>query len=240
MARVRKQQARQMRAGTRHLLAGPWFVPKLVEREMPAPKPGASGQKALERLVASRAKKGVELFNAEIARIGRIPRQERTGRPRTEIPTVKIPVSKATFNEWYSGRRSAEKRAILGEKVKALAEKKIRTAKRLDRKAHRELAFNIGINSILEIGSGQDGEPTHIVIIRRPPAVPEAPKWWDLPAGLVKAGQNPMDIINARISDELGIDRSRLRLIGKGLKPAKKETCLPCTALALQHITAVL
>ena len=59
MARVRKIQVGQMLKGTRHLLRGPWFSPKLVQKEMPAPKPSVSGQKQLGRLLLSRANKGV-------------------------------------------------------------------------------------------------------------------------------------------------------------------------------------
>jgi hypothetical protein len=189
---------------------------------MPAPKPTLSGQKQLGRLLVSRANQGVQLFNAQITRTGHVHRQRRTGRPR-RIPTVKIPVSATTFNEWFQGRHSDEKTALLYSKEKALAEKRKRKPLRLDREAHARFAFNIGINSILEVGRGSDGKPTHIIITKRPKFVPEAPEFWDLPAGLVRANQNPMDVINARSAAEVGIDKNKLQLIGKGLKPTKKE-----------------
>ena len=160
------------------------------------------------------------MFNAPIMRVGNVSRQKR-GKKR--VSGARIPVYTTTFNEWYQGRRSKEKTELLQQKA-ALKGKAKRKALRLDKQAHDRFAFNIGINSILEVGKGSDGKPTHIVITKRPALVPEAPGFWDLPAGLIRAGQKPMEVINARSAAEVGIDKSKLRLIGKGLKPAKKET----------------
>ncbi|GEM_PF-4955486 len=231
------------RTKTRGMLAGPWFAPKLVPMEMPNPKPTVSGQRQLGRLLVSRANRGVQLFNAPITRVGNVQRQTRKtlferARSKSETPVIQIPVSSTDFNTWYQLRRSREKRAIIqGKKrireVVSNESKRIPIAREaefkletLDKKAHAEMAYNIGINSILEVGRGVDGQPTHILVLRRSRHSPEAPLWWDHPAGLIRAGQKPMDVISGRVALEVGVKPNQVQLIGPGLKPTNQETWL--------------
>ncbi|HLD58635.1 MAG TPA: NUDIX domain-containing protein [archaeon] len=212
MGRVRKQQMKQILAGKRKLLLGPWFRPKLVQSEMPVSQRSVSGQRQLEKLLAS--EKGKNFFNGRIARIGFVNRQAR--RERKRAANFKIPVSEIGFFDWYAASKSREK--------KSLQAKESKTAKTRGR-LPEAVPFNLGLNSIIEIGKGAHGEPTHIILIRRPMNVATTGAgYWDLPAGLLMAGKNPVDAVNARSAAEIGIDKSKLKLIGKGLKPVKKET----------------
>ena len=99
MGRVRKQQMKQILAGKRKLLLGPWFRPKLVQSEMPVSQRSVSGQRQLEKLLAS--EKGKNFFNGRIARIGFVNRQAR--RERKRAANFKIPVSEIGFFDWYAG-----------------------------------------------------------------------------------------------------------------------------------------
>ncbi len=247
---IRHQQAQGI-PSKRRLLAQ-WFRPVLVDTPMPNPAPTISGQDALGKLLVSRArtkiqttsgqKTGVQLFNASIVRTGFVPRQKRSkiGSHSGIIPELKIPVTATDFNTWYQSSRSAEKKAWLDAKdhwkQKGRETGKIRVASKLnetlDQQAHQRFAFNIGINSIVEIGKGPDHQPTHIVIMKRSRHVPEAPLHWDPPAGLIRAEEtgsrrgkprDPLSVINGRVAGEIGVDTKKLQLIGPGLKPTDQN-----------------
>ena len=108
MGRVRKQQMKQILAGKRKLLLGPWFRPKLVQSEMPVSQRSVSGQRQLEKLLAS--EKGKNFFNGRIARIGFVNRQAR--RERKRAANFKIPVSEIGFFDWYAASKSQEKKSL--------------------------------------------------------------------------------------------------------------------------------
>jgi len=93
---------------------------------------------------------------------------------------------------------------------------------------HEERAFNFGVNSILEVGDDGNGNPSHILVLKRSRASPEAPSWWDFAAGLVRADpkspagiSDPFDLIGKRVASEVGAKPEELQLIGPGLKPTK-------------------
>lgn len=221
---VRHAQAQALRAKTRGLLAH-WFVPKWKIVERPATAISPSGKHALETLKREKAQQEIKLFNAPIARMVHFKRQERTGRVRKG--TVRNILFAATdFDSWYASSRSDENRSIQDQKQasrESTARLRRNTLGRLDRQSHKQDAHNIGVNSILEVGRDPNGAPTHILLLKRSAYVPEAPHYWDPPAGLVRMNQKPIEVINNRVAAEVGVDPTDVRLIGTGLKPTKRE-----------------
>lgn len=224
---VRKQQIASMRNRTRKLLFG-WHTSVMTPAEMPGAKPTLSGQRHLGRLLQAKANKGVQLFNAPIARVGHIPRQIR-GSKQTAIPQVQYPISTTDYNTWYQGRHSAEKREWQNKKVSEytkypnLRKHTVPRIEARDHKAVEQFATTVGTNSILEVGNDGRGNPTHILFLKRPAEVPEAPHFWDFPAGLVRANEKPMDVLKKRVAVEAGIQPDEIQSIGPGLKPVSEE-----------------
>ncbi len=226
----RKEFVRVMRNKNRQLVLG-WHEPEFVKAQLPQPKPTVSGQHALGTLLRDRAKRNVQLFNAQIARLGNV---KRVRVPSWLLPIIRYPVASTDFNTWYQGSRSKEKARALSTKTRiAEAQRKkgrgnfeaaARRQREINARLHNERAFNFGVNSILEVGNDGKGNPTHILVLRRSKVSPEAPGWWDLPAGLVREKADPFEIIKKRVSSEVGVKDSELQLVGPGLKPTRERT----------------
>jgi ADP-ribose pyrophosphatase YjhB (NUDIX family) len=174
-------------------------------------------------------------------RAGHVTRQRGLFRDAHGLATLSLPLHTTDFNTWYQGRHSAEKREALDTKQRLRNEPHlaVRTKHKqyaqIDAQAHSDHAFNIGINSILEVGRGRDGQPTHILLLKRGPHVPEAPNHWDFPAGLIRAGQSPADVINHRVKTELGIEPHQIRRVGPGLQPTEQDAWLALHRIDKAH-----
>ncbi|MDO8624595.1 MAG: NUDIX domain-containing protein, partial [Candidatus Diapherotrites archaeon] len=213
---------------SRRLLAH-WFEPQFNHVPMVDPHPSKSGKARHQALRESTRAQGVKNFNAPLVRAGLVPRQPKNVHRTDGTFPLSIPVSETSFFRWYKGRSGHQKERILREKksmhkdAKMDATQKAARYRKLDQRAHHRLAFNIGINTIIEIGKGRNGEPTHILMLKRGPHVPEAPKYWDLPAGLLRPGENPREVIQERAAKELGLPTKKLIRIGPGLQPTAKD-----------------
>jgi len=173
-----------------------------------------SGQKRLDSLVAHAKKNGINLHLGKIARIGSVGTEVRGLQKRSNgILTVQIPVGGTNFFEFLQANKSREVRQELRRGMKD---------RRVLQKMPAKFPFDMGIDSILEVGNDGRGNPTHILMLRRSGKVPVAPSVWDFPAGVYKEGADPMQLLKGRISAEIGVDPENLRTIGPGMRPTEE------------------
>lgn len=90
-------------------------------------------------------------------------------------------------------------------------------------KMHAALTFDIGMNAVLEIGKDARGNPTHILLLKRPPTVPAEPNVYDFPASFIRPHQNPMASLLKRMHEEVGVSRKNISIIGMDLKPVRNK-----------------
>lgn len=214
------QQIQDISEGSRGLVSH-WFRPHFVPVKMPLPQSSVSGARSFSAMWAAYAKRGSRMINGSIVRTGYIPRVRRS-RGSTEIPTVDIPIAPGKFFSYME--------TVLGRSVKRrLPRKKSFRSVSSNAEYHRAHArgtYNIGLNCILEVGNDGHGNPTHILVMKRPPTVPIEPNVHDFPAGLMrslKKGESPLTAVNKRLESETGISPSLLTIVGPGLKPTSEE-----------------
>lgn len=232
-ARARlKVQIADMRVKDRQLL-GHWVRLDSVPTTLPATKMTPSGARGLaSRKELFRRQTGKEMTSVEIHRVGNVERQRK--RPGSGIGVMSLPLAETpyfthlagvTSDEAHHWRQRNRKLHEAARRSNKLGELVVRRRKLFDR-AHAELPFNIGINCILEVGRDSTGQPTHILLTRRPATVPAEPLSWDFPAGLWRKGQSPLDALNSRIQKELGISTEKLQIVGPDLKPVHEPVYL--------------
>ncbi len=203
-----RAQKRALGRGERGVIAK-WVNPTFIEAEehqLYPPKKSIKGNIKFAVLLALRKAQGINLFPGEIARIARI--EVPTQRNKTGVLEVNVPHAKT---DWFSFMRSWEGR---------VAEKKLRKYK-TTQKDHlpREVPYDMGINTLLEVGDDGNGNPTHILLTRRPENALLGKSVYDYPGGIYKPGMNAMKVLKDRTHGETGINIEDLETIGPGFKP---------------------
>lgn len=212
-----RQQVRDMREGNRGLVAH-WFKPNFVPITLPTPQSSVSGARSFARMRQAYNRLGSHMTNGSIARTGNVPRSRGEG-----VRTLDIPVSSGKFFEYMETVLGRGTQRRLQRKTESFRSSKSR---REYERAHARGTYNFGLNCILEVGNDGSGNPTHILVMKRPPTVPIEPNVHDFPAGLVRKlekGKSPLDSVNKRLEGETGIPASKLQIVGPGLVPTREE-----------------
>jgi len=193
MPSVRRKQVQDLRQRNRMLVLGPWFTPKWRPVEMQP----AEREKRMKSAFKSLQKKNPNVFSVAIRRMGRIER-----RSTREKRNVLLPFGETEFSEWYDFRHSkTHARRVAGKHPGRFSAS----------------PYNLGANAIIELVDS-NGRPSHIVMIKRPKSVPEAPGYYDFAAGLVRKGQSPAEMLKRKIAQETGIPAKSLSILGPDFK----------------------
>lgn len=212
-----RQQIRDIREGRRGLVAH-WFKPNFVSTALPAPQSSVSGARSFARMRQAYERLGSHMTNGSIVRTGNVPRSR-----GKEVRTIDIPVTPGKFFGYME--------TVLGRGIQRRLRRKTESfrspkSQREYERAHARGTYNFGLNCILEVGNDGNGNPTHILVMKRPPTVPVEPNVHDFPAGLVRKlekGKSPLDAVNKRLEGETGIPASKLQIVGPGLVPTREE-----------------
>jgi hypothetical protein len=211
-----KKQMRDLQKGKRGLVAH-WFKLEFVPHTLGKQNSSKLGKQRFAGMRQHLSSMGVSLTNGPIVRVGHIPRVRGKG----EIPTIQVPYSNGKFFS-YMGT------VLSGKVKKGLRQRpsfRNPTSTSQYERFHRQATFNMGLNCILEVGNDGHGNPTHILVMKRPSSVPIEPDVHDFPAGLLRKTGTMSELIssvNGRIEKEVGVKASQLHVIGPGLKPVEE------------------
>lgn len=211
-----KRQVQDLRKGKRGLVAH-WFKLEFVPRDLGKGTPSALGSRRFASMRNHLSGMGASLTNGPIVRVGHIPRV----RGKKGIPTIQVPYSPGKFFTYMGTVLSGKVKKGLRQRPSFRDSESVNQYERF----HRQATFNMGLNCILEVGNDGQGNPTHILVMKRPSSVPIEPDVHDFPAGLLRKTGTMAELIsgvNGRIEKEVGVKASALRVIGPGLKPVQE------------------
>lgn len=227
-----RQQVRDIRSGQRGLVAH-WFRMKFVPsgtifydqrlNEQSNP-PSLSSRRAKLQFLGLHSHlsaRGVNLTNGTIVRAGFVPRVSREmGKKSSDVSTVSIPYIPGKFFSYMETTMDGKR------KKGSLAQKSFRDPRNRKSysRAHDQGTFNIGLNCILEVGKNAHGEPTHILVMKRPSSVPIEPNVFDFPAGIIRNNREPQSLVkdlNDRIFKETGLPTNEFGTIGPQFRNTK-------------------
>jgi 8-oxo-dGTP pyrophosphatase MutT (NUDIX family) len=207
-------QTRNILAGDRGLVAK-WVTLDLHQADFRPVKLSSRGQRIRTEYINNKKASGINLFNGDLVRTEFIPRDK--GRHKN-LKKIKIGVGSVKFFDYLGAVLDPKTRAIL----QSAGNRK--RAQQNQVKLHNKVPYILACDSIVEIGNDGHGNPTHIIVLKRPSSVPIEPNVFDFPAGLVHLNDSPLETVRRRTSAELGISPDKKKLIGPGLKPTTKES----------------
>ncbi len=215
-----KEQVHDIKSGSRGLIAH-WVKLNFVRENLGKPRLPKGGKRIWGKMRRAYVERGSKMTNGSLVRVGHIPRQRVNGN-ESAVPTVNVPFQPGKFFD-YMQTVHGKKTVRVGKQKGGYRNPANESAYR---RAHAQSVFNFGVNCILEVGNDGHGNPTHILIMKRPPTVPIEANVHDFPAGLVremKPGASALTAVNARIAKETGIPVEKLRVVGPGFKPTNEE-----------------
>ena len=217
-----REQIRDIRKGHRGFVAQ-WFKMKLVPVELGPHQTNARGKLEFNRMFRAFERMGSNMKNGQITRVGFIPRLRKTN--SNEIGEIEVPIADGKFFDYIETvlSRGGGLRRWRQKKEKRGINFRQPSSREYYERIHNRVTFNIGMNSILEVGQGAGGEPTHVLVMKRPKTVPIEPEVHDFPAGLVRKGQSPVEAVTKRAAEEVGINPRSISIIGPDFKPTKEE-----------------
>lgn len=193
---TRHKQIQDLLRRNRGLVLGPWYRPVFRPTSMPQPRLEPIERRQFGLLQRTNP----QAFDSGLRRVGFVER----GSTRHRMG-VSIPVSKTRFSKWFGARKGGihRKRVLLKHPLR-----------------FEKAPYVIGVNAILEL-TDEKGQPTHVLMIKRPFTVAEFPNFYDFAAGLLREKSKPVALLKERIRKETGIPKSRLRVVGNGFKYSK-------------------
>lgn len=200
-----------------------WFKMKLVPANLGPHQTNVKGKQEFDRMLRAFGRMGSKMKNGDITRTGFVPRLRKAD--SRKINELEVPVTQGKFFDYMETvlSRGVGMRRWLRKKEKKNQSFRKPSSRELYERMHNRSTFNIGMNAILEVGKDMDGQPTHILVMRRPRTVPIEPEVHDFPAGLVRKGQSPVEAVTKRAAEEVGIKPESISLIGPDFKPTKEE-----------------